>query len=104
MTLWNEKAEIVNEPIAVMEWKVVYPLNCKGNSNPKRLDEEHDYDKFWLERTAHRIGDGFVGYAVRVDAKSDPRRLCCWRVAEVDGAMTWSKFFDSSKLAVQGNL
>jgi len=99
MTLWNKEGEIVNEPIAVMEWKIIHPLNCKGNANPNRLLQEHEYDKFWLEKTAQRIGHQFAGYAVRVDAKSHPRRLCCWRLVEASGVVTWFEFFDSSKLA-----
>jgi hypothetical protein len=74
MTLWNSDGQIVNEPLVVMEWKVIYRSHKKGAL------ADHKYDKHWLEETAKRVGPHFLGYAVLVNM-CQPRMLTCAKVA-----------------------
>jgi hypothetical protein len=73
-TLWNSDGQIANEPLLVMEWKVIY------RNHKKAALADHDYDKHWLEETARRIGANFLGYAVLVNM-CQPRTLTCAKVA-----------------------
>jgi hypothetical protein len=76
-TLWNSDGQIVNEPLLVMEWKII------SRSHKKIALAGHDYDKHWLEETARRIGPHFLGYAVLVNM-CHPRTLKCAKVAMPD--------------------
>jgi|ERR1019366_2052866 hypothetical protein len=76
-TLWTPDGQVLNKPLAVMEWKVIHQFN---KDSLKKLKGEYDYDKRWLERTANRIGANFVGYAVLANTASALRTLTCARI------------------------
>jgi hypothetical protein len=67
--LWTPDRQVLNEPLAVMEWKLVH-------GTAKQQLEEYEYDKYWLQETAQRIGANFRGYAVLVNTRT-PRTLTC---------------------------
>jgi hypothetical protein len=57
MSCWNESFEPVNQPIAVLEWKLVRRRNSL---------ECHKHDREWLSAFAAEH-TGFVGYAVTLN-------------------------------------
>ena len=72
--LWTPDRQVLNEPLAVMEWKLAH------GTHKKQLTGEYEYDKYWLQETARRIGANFRGYAVLVNT-CPPRTLTCAKVA-----------------------
>jgi hypothetical protein len=77
MNLWKSNCP-VNEPLAVIEWKVNHYLNRAVHQQNRR---EHLEDVNWLRQTSSRLGDAnFVGYSVLVENTRNPKELTCIRL------------------------
>jgi hypothetical protein len=82
MTLWNERSERENVPLAVMEWRAYG--RRKGDRVPRVL-QPHWRDVGFLVKLSQmyaRLGRRVpIGYAVAVDLTPSSLRLVCARVA-----------------------
>lgn len=77
MTLWMQ-SKPSNKPLAIMEWKVNHFHNSAAHRK-NRNDYQRDIE--WLRQTsAQEDMPGFVGYAVLVEDRREPKTLTCARV------------------------
>jgi hypothetical protein len=75
MNCWNEKRESIQEPLAVMEWKV----------NESRVSE---YDLEWLCAFSDNRPN-FTGYALCLNLNKPESRLHCIRVQNQKKELDW---------------
>jgi hypothetical protein len=81
MTCWNQSWEVVNYPLAIMEWKA-FRLR---SSRPLVSHEDID----WLKQYSARRPPSFVGYAVSLDLLQRQFRLCVTRIESGQAKDRW---------------
>ena len=81
MTCWNEGWEVVNYPLAILEWKA---FRLKS-SNPL----VSRYDVEWLQRYSAFCPTSFVGYAISLDLLQRQFCVCVTRVENGHRQDSW---------------